>query len=85
MELMSESQAAIRQQGMINGSSGVSFGLEDFAPTIETCGTDMMTQMNFARHRLDASTGREQGIMRTMHAALGGGFFVLLNGHESLR
>ena len=41
----------------------------------------MVTQVRFTRGWLDGDRGSSQKIVRTMHATLGRGFLVLLNGH----
>ena len=42
----------------------------------------MVTQVYFARGRLHGDAWHIQCIVRTVHAALGRGLFVLLNGHD---
>ena len=62
----------------------VVLGLQDLATAIKPIRTDMVTQMRLARGRLDGQRWRCQKVMRTMHAALGRGFFVLLDSHGLL-
>jgi hypothetical protein len=66
-------------------SAVVSLGIEHFAATIKAGRADMVTQMHFAGGRLDRRRRRGQKIVGTMHATLGGGFLVLLNGHDYLQ
>jgi hypothetical protein len=57
------------------------FGLDDFAATIKAVGADMVAQVRFTRSRLNSQRRIGQEIVRAMHAALGRGFFVLLDCH----
>jgi hypothetical protein len=41
----------------------------------------VVTAMNFTRRWLDCQRRIAQGIMRTVHATLRWGFFILLNSH----
>jgi hypothetical protein len=41
----------------------------------------MVAQVGFAGGRLDGQRRTGKEIVRTVHATLGGGFLVLLNGH----
>jgi hypothetical protein len=59
----------------------VVFGLEHFATTIKAVRADMVTHVCFASNWLDAQLRRDQKVVRTVHAALGWGFLVLLNCH----
>ena len=43
--------------------------------------TDVVTQMDFAGGRLDRGARRREGIVRAVHATLGGRLLVLLDGH----
>jgi hypothetical protein len=63
-------------------SSG--FGFDHLATTVKTVGADVVTQMGFARGGLYCDAWGDQGIVCTVHTALGGGFFVLLNCHGGL-
>src|SRR5690606_6927180 len=60
----------------------VVLGLENLAAAVETVGADVVTQVQFARGRLDGRGRVDQCIVRTMHAALRRTFLVLLNGHD---
>ena len=62
----------------------VVLGLQDLATAIKAIRADMVTQMGFTRRRFNGQRGRCQKIMRTMHAALGRGFLVLLDSHGLL-
>jgi hypothetical protein len=62
----------------------VSLGIEHFAATIKAGRADMVTQMHFTSSRLDCGRRRGQEVVGTMHATLGGGFFILLNSHDDL-
>ena len=62
----------------------VVLGLEDLAATIKAVRADMVTQMGFARGRLDGNRCRREEIVRTMHTALRRGFLVLSNSHDLL-
>jgi hypothetical protein len=57
------------------------FGLDDLTATVKAVGADMVTQMRFTRGRLNGQRRVGQKIVRTMHATLGRGLFVLLNSH----
>src|SRR5690606_30156847 len=56
-------------------------GLDDLAAAVEAIRADVMAQMHFAGGRLDRQRGRGQRVVRTVHATLGRGLLVLLNGH----
>ena len=43
-----------------------------------------LAQMDLAGGGLDSDAGHIQGVVRAVHAALGRGFLVLLNGHDRL-
>ena len=60
----------------------VVFCLQDFTTTIEAVRADMVTHMCLASGWLDAQLRRDQKVVRTVHAALGWGFLVLLNSHD---
>jgi hypothetical protein len=51
------------------------------ATAVKAVGADVMTQVCFARGGLDSDAWHIQGIVRTVHTALGGRLFVLLNSH----
>jgi hypothetical protein len=74
---------AIRNNSRI-GRLRVDFRLQNLAATVKPGRADVVAQMRFAGGRLDRSTRDIQGIVRAMHAALGGRLLVLLNGHEIL-
>jgi hypothetical protein len=57
------------------------FGLDDFAATIKAVGADVVTQVRFARGRFNSQCRVGQEVVRAVHATLGRGFFILLNGH----
>jgi len=61
--------------------SGLSLGFDDLAAAVEAVGADVVTQMRFASGGLHCGARCGEGIVRTMHAALGRRFLVLLNGH----
>jgi hypothetical protein len=63
------------------GFLSVSLGLEHLAPTVETVGADVVPQVRFAGVRLDGDTRFIQGVVSTVHTALGGRLLVLLDGH----
>jgi hypothetical protein len=60
------------------------FRLDYLATTVKTVGADVVTQMGFASGWLYCNAWRDQSIVRTVHTALGRGFFVLLNCHGGL-
>ena len=62
----------------------VVLGLQDLATAIKAIRADMVTQVSLTSGRLNGQRWRGQKIMRTMHAALGRGFLVLLNSHDLL-
>jgi hypothetical protein len=43
-----------------------------------------MAQMGFTSGRLNRNARHRQTVVRTVHTALGGGLFVLLDGHDGL-
>jgi hypothetical protein len=59
----------------------IALGLNDFAATIKAVGADVVTQMRFACGGFHSQCRGGQEIVRAVHAALGRGFFILLNGH----
>ena len=61
-----------------------SFGFEHLAATVKTGRADMVTQMDFAGGGFHGNARHVQCVVRTVHTALGRGFFVLLDGHDSL-
>jgi len=62
-------------------NKSIALGLDDFAATIKAVGADMVTQVGFARGRFNCQRRCGQEIVRAVHAALGRGFFILLNSH----
>lgn len=60
----------------------VRLGFKHFATTIKPVGAYVMTQMQFARIWLKGRWGIADRVMRAVHAALGRGFFILLDGHD---
>src|SRR2546422_3633364 len=56
-------------------------GLDDLLAAIVTARADVMTQMHFARRRLDRERRVAEEIVSTVHAALRRGFLVLLDCH----
>jgi hypothetical protein len=63
-------------------SGRVLLGLDHFLATVETVGADVVAQVHFTSGGLNASTGRHERVVRTVHAALGRRFFILLDGHD---
>jgi hypothetical protein len=61
----------------------VVLGLQNLATTVKTVGADVMATMRFTGGRLNCDRWRHQEVVRTMHAALGRGFLVLLNSHDN--
>ncbi len=59
----------------------VAFRGNNLTTTIKTVRADMMTQMHLAGGRLNRQRRIGQKIVSAMHAALGRGFFILLNSH----
>jgi len=55
--------------------------LGDLLASVVAAGANMVAQMDFSCGRLNGQRWRRQEIMRTMHTALGRGFFVLLDSH----
>jgi len=64
--------------------SGFGFGLEHLAATVKAGRADMVTQVGLTGGGFHGNTGHHQGIMRTMHTALGRRLLVLLDGHNPL-
>lgn len=62
----------------------LALGLDDFLAAIDTARADVVTQVDFTGGRFDGERRIGQKIVGTVHTTLGGGFFVLLNGHEKL-
>jgi hypothetical protein len=69
------------QRKSVSGSLFVVFGFEHFATTVKTVGADVVTQVHFTV-RCCGQGCAGQGVVRTVHATLGWGFLVLLNGHD---
>ena len=67
-----------------NGFLSFGLGLDDFATTVKPSRADVVAQVDFAGGGLYRDPGHDQGVVRTVHAALGWGFFVLLNCHGRL-
>src|SRR3954469_15254488 len=65
-------------------ASGVVLGLEHLAATVEAGRADVVTQVSLAGGRLDRDARHRQRVVRTVHAPLGRGLLVLLNGHVGL-
>jgi hypothetical protein len=61
-----------------------SLRLNHFLAAVVTRRAHVMTTMGFTGRWLYGQKRRLDEIVRTMHAALRGGFFVLLNGHDGL-
>ena len=59
----------------------LALALENLLAAIETGRRDMVTQMSFTGGRFDSQRRIGQEVMSAVHAALGRGLFVLLNGH----
>ena len=59
------------------------FATHNLLAPIVTVGADVMAQMHFTRGGLQRHRRSRQRVVRTMHAALGRRFFVLLNSHEN--
>jgi hypothetical protein len=68
--------------GAQTGRSGLVLGLQDLATTVEAIGADVVTQMGFTSGGFHGNARHIQGIVRTVHAALGRRLFVLLNSHD---
>mgnify|MGYP006981524494 FL=1 len=75
----------VQPQRLDDDDLRVSLGLQHLAATVETGGADVVTQVHFAGGGLNGGTWSGQRVVRTVHATLGGRFFVLLNGHDGLR
>jgi hypothetical protein len=61
----------------------VVFGLQDLAAAIVAAWADMVTHVGLASGWLNCQLRCNQEVMRTMHATLRRGFFVLLNSHDN--
>ena len=64
--------------------SALRLGFEHLAATVKAGGADVVAQMHFAGGGLFGQVGGGQRVVRTVHAALGGRFLVLLNGHYEI-
>ena len=60
------------------------FGFQDLATTVKASRADVVAQMNFTCGGLYCDARHIQCVVRAVHAALGRGFFVLLDGHVPL-
>ena len=60
----------------------VVFGLENLATTVVATRTNVVAQMGFPSRRLNCKRRNAEMIVRAMHATLGRGLLVLLNGHD---
>jgi hypothetical protein len=56
-------------------------GFDDFFAAVEAGGRHMVAQVRLTRSWLNSQRWIGQEVMGAMHAALGRGFFVLLNSH----
>jgi hypothetical protein len=63
---------------------GCGFRFDHLAATVKAVWADVVTQMGFASGWLYCNAWGDQSIVRTVHTALGRGFFVLLNCHGGL-
>jgi hypothetical protein len=59
----------------------LALAFDDFFAAIKTGRGNMVTQVRFAGGRLNSQRWGTQEVMSTVHATLGRGLFVLLNGH----
>jgi hypothetical protein len=59
------------------------FGLDYLLATVKTGRADMVAQVGLTRGWLDRGRRVGQKIMGAVHAALGWGFFILLNCHDN--
>src|SRR5690606_25358611 len=64
--------------------SGFGIVLQNLATPVETVGADVVAQVGFTRGRLHGNAGDGQGVVRTVHAALGRRLLVLLDSHVGL-
>ena len=60
------------------------FGFQDLATAVKASRADMVAQMNLTCGGLYCNTWHVECVVRTVHAALGRRFFVLLDGHVPL-
>jgi len=72
-----------RSSGFV--SDFCSLQLDHALATVETVGSDVMTQVRFARRRVDRQRRCAQRVMSTAHAAAGTGFLRFCDSHEELR
>jgi hypothetical protein len=61
-----------------------SFGLDDLTATVKAVRRDVVAQVHFTSGGLYCGAWGVQSVVGTVHAALGRGFFVLLNCHGGL-
>src|SRR5574343_512676 len=73
-----------RSGGKPTVDSGFRLVLEHLAATVEAVRADVVAQVGFAGGRLDSDARHGQGVVRTVHAALGRRLLVLLDGHVGL-
>jgi hypothetical protein len=59
----------------------LALALDDFFAAIEASRRNVVTQVRFTGSRLNSQRRGNKEIMSAMHATLGRGLFVLLNGH----
>jgi hypothetical protein len=63
------------------GSAVIGLGADDLAATVVAIGADVVAQVHFASGGFHGGGWGAQKIMGAVHATLGGGLLVLLNGH----
>jgi hypothetical protein len=74
----------MRQDNRPADTSGFGLVFQHLTTTVETVGADVVAQVGFAGGRFNSDARHGQAIVRAVHAALGGGLFVLLDGHDGL-
>ena len=68
--------------GRAENRSGFGLVLQHLTATVHAVGADVVAQMRFTGGGLHGDARHRQGIVRTVHAALGRRLFVLLNSHD---
>jgi hypothetical protein len=63
-------------------AGSVTLGRNHLPAAIETVGADVVAPVHLTGRRFDRERGRAERVVRTAHAAAGGGLLVLLNGHD---
>ena len=78
---VADGKSGLSARGRPRRQSGFGLGLDDLTTTVKAIRADVVAQVGFASGRLHGNARLDQGVVRTVHAALGRRLFVLLNSH----